>query len=140
SNCSRKEQAPSSGRNRPLPISGSGRPHSMPRRPMLLRAQKQIAVLRTQRAVAQGQLEQAKAAHDLAEANLARTAIKAPTAGRIAKLTAAKGDYAQIGQSLMMFVRLRFGSPPRRRSLPTCGRDNPLKFTSMRIPAARSAA
>jgi membrane fusion protein (multidrug efflux system) len=63
-------------------------------------------VLRTQRAVAQGQLEQAKAAHDLAEANLARTAIKAPTAGRITKLTAAKGDYAQIGQSLMMFVPL----------------------------------
>src|SRR5262249_47270327 len=69
-------------------------------------AEKQIAVLRTQRAVAQGQLEQAQAAHDLAEANLARTAIKAPTPGRIAKLTAAKGDYAQIGQSLMMFVPL----------------------------------
>jgi membrane fusion protein (multidrug efflux system) len=56
--------------------------------------------------VAQGQLEQAQAAHDLAEANLARTAIKAATAGRITKLTAAKGDYAQIGQGLMMFVPL----------------------------------
>jgi membrane fusion protein (multidrug efflux system) len=69
-------------------------------------AQKQIAVLRTQREVAQGQLEQAQAAHNLAAANLARTAIKAPVAGRVTKLTAAKGDYAQIGQALMMFVPL----------------------------------
>jgi membrane fusion protein, multidrug efflux system len=72
----------------------------------LVAAQKQIAVLRTQRQVAQGQLEQAQAARELAQANLARTAVTAPVAGHVTKLTAAKGDYAQIGQSLMMFVPL----------------------------------
>jgi membrane fusion protein (multidrug efflux system) len=35
---------------------------------------------------------------------LARTAITAPVEGYVTKLTAAKGAYAQIGQSLMMFV------------------------------------
>jgi membrane fusion protein, multidrug efflux system len=72
----------------------------------LVAAQKQIAVLRTQREVAQAQLEQAQAGRDLAQANLARTAVTAPVAGRVTKLTAAKGDYAQIGQGLMMFVPL----------------------------------
>ena len=70
----------------------------------LVASQKQIAVLQTQREIAEGQLEQAKAAKDQADANLARTVIAAPTAGRITRLTAAKGAYAQTGQSLMMFV------------------------------------
>src|SRR5262249_5592925 len=70
----------------------------------LIVAQKQIAVLKTQRDVATGQLEQAQAAKDQADANLARTVIIAPTAGRVTKITAAKGNYAQIGQALMMFV------------------------------------
>jgi membrane fusion protein (multidrug efflux system) len=65
---------------------------------------KQIGVLKTQREVAAGQLDQAQAAREQADANLARTIITAPTAGRVTKLTAAKGNYAQIGQSLMMFV------------------------------------
>jgi membrane fusion protein (multidrug efflux system) len=67
-------------------------------------AQKQIAVLQTQRKVADGQLEQANAAKEQADTNLSRTVITAPTAGRVTKLTAAKGAYAQPGQSLMMFV------------------------------------
>jgi membrane fusion protein, multidrug efflux system len=67
-------------------------------------AQKQIPVLKTQREGAEGQLEQAKASADQAHANLARTTVNAPTAGRVTKITAAKGAYAQTGQSLMMFV------------------------------------
>jgi membrane fusion protein (multidrug efflux system) len=35
---------------------------------------------------------------------LARTIITAPVAGRVIKLTAAKGGYAAVGQALMMFV------------------------------------
>src|SRR5262252_3545325 len=67
-------------------------------------AEKQIAVLRTQRKAVEGQLEQANAAKEQADVNLARTAIMAPANGRVAKLTAAVGVYAQAGQSLMMFV------------------------------------
>jgi membrane fusion protein (multidrug efflux system) len=70
----------------------------------LIVAQKQIPVLKTQRDVATGQLEQAQAAKEQADANLARTVIVAPTSGRVTKLTAAKGNYAQTGQALMMFV------------------------------------
>jgi membrane fusion protein (multidrug efflux system) len=72
----------------------------------LAAAQKQLPVLQTQRQVAQGQLEQSHAARELAQANLARTVVTAPAAGRVTKLTAAKGDYAQAGQSVMMFVPL----------------------------------
>src|SRR5207244_13225054 len=50
------------------------------------------------------QLEQAHAMRDQAEANLSRTAILAPVAGRVTKLTVAKGAYAQPGQALFMFV------------------------------------
>jgi membrane fusion protein, multidrug efflux system len=39
-----------------------------------------------------------------AEANLSRTIITAPVAGRVTRLTAAKGQYAAVGQALMMFV------------------------------------
>jgi membrane fusion protein, multidrug efflux system len=70
----------------------------------LVAAQKQIAVLSTQREVATGQLEQAQATKEQAEISLARTVIVAPTAGRATKITAAKGNYAQTGQALMMFV------------------------------------
>jgi len=70
----------------------------------LVAAQRQITVLKTQREGAEGQLEQAKASADQAQANLARTTVNAPTAGRVTKITAAKGAYAQTGQSLMMFV------------------------------------
>jgi membrane fusion protein (multidrug efflux system) len=58
---------------------------------------KQLPVLQAQREQAEAQLEQA-------EANLSRTLVTAPEAGRVARLTAAKGNYAAVGQALMMFV------------------------------------
>jgi membrane fusion protein (multidrug efflux system) len=66
--------------------------------------QKQIGVLDAQRDLAYGQLAQAHAALEQAQANLSRTIITAPVAGRVTKLTAAKGGYAAVGQTLMMFV------------------------------------
>jgi membrane fusion protein, multidrug efflux system len=65
---------------------------------------KQISVLQSQRAVAAAQLRQARATRDQAKANLDRTSVLAPVRGRVTKLTAAKGAYAQVGQSLLMFV------------------------------------
>jgi membrane fusion protein (multidrug efflux system) len=70
----------------------------------LIAAQKQIDVLKTQQEVAKAQVDQARAAQDTAEANLARTVIAAPVNGQVTHLTAAKGQYAQAGQALMMFV------------------------------------
>jgi membrane fusion protein, multidrug efflux system len=67
-------------------------------------AEKQIAVLRTQRENAVGQLEQARAGQTQAETNLSRARITAPFAGRVTKLSAAKGAYSAPGQALMMFV------------------------------------
>ena len=66
--------------------------------------QKQLPVLKAQREVAQAQLQQAHAAQERADANLSRTLITAPVAGRVTRLTAAKGNYAAVGQALMMFV------------------------------------
>ena len=66
--------------------------------------EKQISVLQAQRDLAYGQLAQARATLEQAQANLARTIITAPVAGRVTRLTAAKGDYAAVGQALMMFV------------------------------------
>jgi len=59
--------------------------------------QKQLPVLLAQRKQAEAQLE-------LAQANLSRTNVTAPEAGRVTRLTAAKGNYASVGQTLMMFV------------------------------------
>lgn len=67
-------------------------------------ARKQIEVLKTQQAITQGQLEQAKANEELATANLSRTEVTTPQAGRVTKITAAKGAYAAAGQVLMMLV------------------------------------
>jgi membrane fusion protein, multidrug efflux system len=66
--------------------------------------EKQLPVLKAQREVAHAQLEQAHAAQEQANANLSRTVITAPVAGRVTRLTAAKGNYAAVGQALMMFV------------------------------------
>jgi membrane fusion protein (multidrug efflux system) len=65
---------------------------------------KQLPVLQAQREMAQAQWEQARATKEQADANLSRTLITAPVAGRVARLTAAKGNYAAVGQTLMMFV------------------------------------
>jgi membrane fusion protein, multidrug efflux system len=59
--------------------------------------EKQIPVLEAQLKSAQAQLEQANT-------NLSRTVIRAPMAGRVTHLTAAEGNYASIGATLMMFV------------------------------------
>ena len=67
-------------------------------------AKKQISVLEAQIQGARGQLEQVSASQQQAETNLSRTTITAPVAGRVTKLTAAKGAYAQVGQALMIFV------------------------------------
>ena len=66
--------------------------------------EKQLPVLRAQRTQADAQLEQARAAQEQTEVNLSRTIITAPVAGRVARLTAAKGNYAAVGQALIMFV------------------------------------
>jgi membrane fusion protein (multidrug efflux system) len=66
--------------------------------------QKQLPVLRAQREVAQAQWEQARATKEQADANLSRTLITAPVAGRVVRLSATKGNYAAVGQALMMFV------------------------------------
>jgi membrane fusion protein (multidrug efflux system) len=65
---------------------------------------KQLPILQTQRKQAEAQIEQARAGLAQAEANLSRTVITAPVGGRVARLTAAKGGYAAVGQALMMFV------------------------------------
>jgi len=65
---------------------------------------KQLPVLQAQHKQADAQLEQARAAEEQAEANFTRTVITAPVAGRVARLTATKGNYAAVGQALMMFV------------------------------------
>ncbi len=67
-------------------------------------AEKQRAVLQTQNDVAEAQLTHAQATNEQAEANLSRTVITAPVAGRVTKLSTAKGAYAAVGQTLMMFV------------------------------------
>jgi len=67
-------------------------------------ADKQMAVLKTQRDGAEAALAQAQASVDQAQTNVDRTVILAPVAGRVTKLTAAKGAYAQAGQSQMAFV------------------------------------
>ena len=67
-------------------------------------AQKQIGALDAQRASAQASLAQAQAQRAQAELNLGYTTLKAEQAGRVVRLTGAKGQYAQAGQSLSMFV------------------------------------
>ncbi len=67
-------------------------------------ATKQIEVLKTQQEVARAGRDKALAQQEETEANLARTTVKAPVDGFVTKITAAKGAYAQPGQTLIMFV------------------------------------
>ncbi|WP_342153195.1 HlyD family secretion protein [Methylorubrum sp. SB2] len=67
-------------------------------------AQKQVGALDAQRASAQASLAQAQAQRAQAELNLGYTTLHAEQAGRVVRLTGAKGQYAQAGQSLSMFV------------------------------------
>ncbi len=65
---------------------------------------KQLPIFEAQRKQADAQLEQARAAKEQATANFSRATVTAPVAGRVVRLTAAKGAYAAVGQALMMFV------------------------------------
>jgi membrane fusion protein (multidrug efflux system) len=67
-------------------------------------AQKQLLILQTQRSAADAQLKSAEAGQKLAETNLSYSIITAPVAGRVTKLSGAKGTYLQPGQSITMFV------------------------------------
>lgn len=67
-------------------------------------AEKQLAVLRTQRDSAVAQVDAAQAGLDKAQTDLDRTTITSPADGRVARLSAAKGYYAQPGQALMSVV------------------------------------
>jgi membrane fusion protein (multidrug efflux system) len=67
-------------------------------------AQKQLLILQTQRSAADAQLKSAEAGQKLAETNLSYSIITAPVAGRVTKLSGAKGTYLQLGQSITMFV------------------------------------
>lgn len=63
-----------------------------------------IKTLQTQLESAKGSLQQAQAQLDQAKLNLQYTNVTAAEAGRVVKLSAAKGTLATAGQSLMMFV------------------------------------
>ncbi len=67
-------------------------------------ADKQTPVLSAQRKLSYAELMQRNPAAEQAETNLSRTVVTAPIAGRVTQLAAAKGDYAAVGQTLMMFV------------------------------------
>ncbi|MGO4574269.1 HlyD family secretion protein [Microvirga sp. 2TAF3] len=67
-------------------------------------AERQVGSLQAQRRSAEASLVSAQAARDQAELNLSYTTLTASQAGYIAKLSAAKGEYVQAGQSLTMFV------------------------------------
>lgn len=67
-------------------------------------ATRQIDVLKAQQKSAEAGLAQARAQLEQAELNLSYTKITAAQAGRVVKLSGAKGTLVNAGQSLMMFV------------------------------------
>ncbi|MFT4275123.1 MAG: HlyD family secretion protein [Rhodopseudomonas sp.] len=71
-----------------------------------LAATRQVDVLRAKAEQAAAQLQAAKAQKEQADANLQRTELRAPTDGRIAKLTGAVGALASPGQAIMVLVPL----------------------------------
>jgi membrane fusion protein (multidrug efflux system) len=70
----------------------------------VISAERQIDVLKAQQKSAEAGLAQAKAQLEQAELNLSYTKITAAQAGRVVKLSGAKGTLVNAGQSLMMFV------------------------------------
>jgi membrane fusion protein (multidrug efflux system) len=67
-------------------------------------AQRQADVLRAQLESADANLAAAEAARRQAELNLSYTVIIAAQSGRVAELSAARGEFVQPGQALMAFV------------------------------------
>ena len=70
----------------------------------VIAAQKQVGSLQAQRGSAEAQRRQAEAQRDQARLNLDYTTVIAAQAGHVVRLSAAKGEYVQVGQSVMMFV------------------------------------
>jgi membrane fusion protein (multidrug efflux system) len=67
-------------------------------------AEKQIGALQAQRTSALADLQRAEAQRDQAALNLDYTVLTAAQAGHVVHLSAAKGEYVEPGQSVMMFV------------------------------------
>ena len=67
-------------------------------------AQQQIGSIQAQKAGAEANLAQSRAQRDQAKLNLGYTDVTAAQAGRVVRLTAARGQFAQAGQGLSMFV------------------------------------
>lgn len=67
-------------------------------------AQKQVGSLQAQKATAIADLRQAEAQRAQAELSLSYVTVAAAQSGRVVRLTGAKGQYVQAGQSLAMFV------------------------------------
>lgn len=67
-------------------------------------ARKQLGVLQAQKASAEASAAKAEAGEKQAELDLSYTTITAAESGRVVQLSAAKGQLAQVGQALMMFV------------------------------------
>ena len=67
-------------------------------------AKTQIGALEAQKASAKASLANAAAQQAQAELNLGYTTVTAAQGGRVVRLTGARGQYAQAGQSLSMFV------------------------------------
>jgi membrane fusion protein (multidrug efflux system) len=67
-------------------------------------AQKQITSIQSQQANGTANLGLARAQLDQARLNLTYTTVVAAQAGRVVRLSAAKGAFAQSGQNLSMFV------------------------------------
>ena len=70
----------------------------------LVAAERQVAVLVAQRSAAGAAFDQAKAQVGQAELNLSYTVVTAAQSGRVVRLTGAKGQLAQAGTALAMFV------------------------------------
>ena len=73
-------------------------------RAAVISAQKQVGSLKAQRATSVANLRQAEAQVETGELNLSYTRVSAAQPGRVVRLTGAKGQYAQAGQGLAMFV------------------------------------
>ena len=82
----------------------SSRPRCRRAQATLKLAQRQIEALKAQRDSAVASLAQAKAQRDQAQLNLSYTTVTAAQPGRVVKLSAAVGQFAQPGTSLTMFV------------------------------------
>jgi membrane fusion protein (multidrug efflux system) len=66
--------------------------------------QRQIESLNAQRKSAEANLAQAQAQRNQAELNLSYTTVTADQPGRVVQLSAARGEFAQAGTALTMFV------------------------------------